>query len=215
MLYKLNMSERDAILLHGKPGSGKTSCVKAALPNTTAASLRVLNHLSVGEHLRDISTKNVDSNLYEEVMANINALRANQPISPLLVNRVVNDYLLESHPGSLTVIDGFPKSLEQVPILKRDVAKLGGSILGIVQVVVSDDTSLNRLVVRGGRKGESTVDSTNAYKRLTDHAKNAQIVTDLLIDEYPYEEISGENSQSSVISDLVLAIDRLALGKAL
>jgi adenylate kinase family enzyme len=208
------MDGRDIILLHGKPGSGKSSCLRAATPAIERGTSRSVHHLSVGEYLRSIAQGLIKSEFSDNIIANSSDLGQNKHLPHELVNAVVAECIASSNPAGVIVIDGYPKYEEQIPVLKNNASVLGAKILAITQVVVPDEVSLERITSRGLRQGESKVSIDTARERLIDHSKFAQNTTNVLASAYPYVEVNGNQSFNSVVEELGQAVIAVLTNKS-
>lgn len=201
------MHMKNAILLHGKPGSGKSSCISTALERTSIAAYDSYHHFSVGSHLRSIAAGETPSQFAGEVQKGSEKLGKHEPITHEVVNAVVAEYLGTVSARSLVVVDGYPKYIEQIPPFEENVRLAGATILSIMHVVVPDGVAINRMVSRGVRAGETGLDLEFAQRRLEEHDTGARLATEALSAIYPTEIIDGTQSMETVISAMCQILD--------
>lgn len=190
---------KNAILLHGKPGSGKSSCISVALERASLTTYDSRHHFSVGSHLRSVAAGDTPSQFAREVRKGTEQLGNHEPITHEVVNAVVAEYLGAISARSLVVIDGYPKYIEQIPPFEENVRLAGATILSIMHVVVPDEVAINRMASRGVRAGETGLDLEFAQRRLAEHDTGARVATEALAATYPIDVIDGTQPMSSVI----------------
>jgi adenylate kinase family enzyme len=192
---------RDIVILHGKPGSGKTSCAGEALAQ---ADLKYpeINHLSVGNHLRAVMRGEYESAYSRELAIGSEALKQARPLDNDTVNGIVDEYVNRTYENSLTVIDGYPKYEVQVPVFEANIRRAAGKILAVVGIEVSDGVSVQRMIGRGTRPGEQLVGSEFAEARLLEHQSGYAKTAQQLEAVYPAYTVNGENEMSTVVQDL-------------
>ncbi len=190
---------KKAILLHGKPGSGKSSCISVALERASLSAYDSRHHFSVGNHLRSVAAGETPSLFAREVRKGTEQLGNHEPIAHEVVNAVVAEYLGTLSARSLVVIDGYPKYIEQIQPFEENVQLAGATILSIMHVIVPDEVAINRIVSRGVRAGETGLDLEFAQRRLSEHQTGARVTTEALAATYPIDVIDGTQPMNSVI----------------
>jgi len=190
---------KSVILLHGKPGSGKSSCIRRTLDEAYLPNYEGRHHLSVGSHLRSIASGESPSQFVKEVQKGSGQLGNHEPIAHEVVNAVVVEYLGTISSSALVVIDGYPKYVEQIQPFESNAQRVGANILGIMHVVVPDKVALDRMISRGIRTGEAGLSLVSARQRLAEYDSGARVATEALARIYPMEVIDGEQPMDSVI----------------
>lgn len=200
---------KELIILHGKPGSGKTSTAGFALGRASLDRFDEVNHLSVGSHLRAIAQGQYDSCFYDALTGDSQALRSAQPVSHDVVNGVVGEYLRRTRSRSFTLVDGYPKYQEQIPPFQENVRSAGGNILAVVGIEVPDEVAVARMIGRGTRPGEEAIAADFATSRLEEHATGYAVTAGVMADMYPAHTIDGVPSQEVVAEHLAYLISEI------
>ncbi len=138
----------------------------------------------------------------------------NSPDAPdPLPDEVVNDALLEAvtdgGEASLALIDGYPRFKSAIPYFQQTIALGNHRLLGVLNFVVSQETSVDRMLGRGRREGERhlMVTPESLAKRYTDYEtftseaihELSTLTRVLTIDAEPDLEIVWSSFYNSII----------------
>ncbi|MBA3906741.1 MAG: adenylate kinase [Pseudonocardiales bacterium] len=126
------------LVLVGPPGAGK---------GTQAARLAErldLPHISTGDLFR--------ANLRDETRLGVEAKRymdAGDLVPDEVTVAMVRDRLAESDAAKGFILDGFPRNIPQARTLAGILAEAGSELDAVVELIVSDDVVVARLLGRG------------------------------------------------------------------
>ncbi len=205
------MSE-SIILVQGKPGAGKSSCCRKALAEADAWAKGIaVRHLSVGEHFRGILGGSISSVYVEAVKRSVqqrddpNAVMALP--SHLLVHALVEEFLRTQNGPGLTLIDGYPKEPELLPLLDRSARERVLDILGCIAINVSDAEAVRRQLERmEADPAHPSYDTEAAILRVKAHNEQTVPVIGVLESLYSTATIDGAQDRSSVSTDFIKAL---------
>lgn len=198
----------EVIVVHGYPGSGKTTqCARVA---SEGLGSRTVQHVSVGNRLRAIRSHAVQS----KYSGYINSPDA----PPTLPEEIIRGALFESfhniHDDDILLIDGYPRFSHALDDFYTALSDNDHQLLGAVHLGVSLDTSIERVALRSRRtdKGfsEETLES-NAVFRYNRHRQTTLITLMAINATFPVEEIDGSGDKDEVHDRFVTALGRLVL----
>jgi len=196
------------IFVHGKPGSGKSTCCRAA----AEASELSLAHLSVGEHFRSIYNGATPSKFRKDIEA-----IAEQTLSVglpgfTLVHDVVLEHLEATPPGTITLVDGFPKEPELLPLLRQDVRNNSLAVLGCIVLQIDDDASITRQLARAGTDSHAAYGTAVARQRIEQYRTHVEPTLGLLSAEWGMIEVDGMADVANSRAAFREAVDLLKTG---
>jgi len=153
------------IVVHGKPGSGKTTQSKR-LASLSTPELRIV-HVSAGETIRAIRTGGLASRYTPN--------RINHPdMDESEKHRVVNDIMFEhvdrEGAGAVVLVDGYPRYEGGLRLFLGALADGNHTLLGCINMEIDLQTCIFRVTERGSRRGERiTVSYENIAERYRAH----------------------------------------------
>lgn len=153
------------IVLHGTPGSGKT---------THASKFKELysggvEHISIGNRLRSIRLGEVKSRYKRDIDKQAETLAQSAPLNHEIVNGVVFEFV-EQCPSMISIfVDGYPRFLDQLPLFFESMSQQSNNYLGIISLFISESTCVDRLTGRGKRPGEKQVTDEFALWRFNEY----------------------------------------------
>lgn len=132
------------LLIMGPPGSGKGT-----------QAVHVANHYQVPA----ISTGDIfRSNVAESTPLGRVAreyMDAGEYVPDQVTNAMVRDRLGQADCAAGFLLDGYPRTLQQVDELDRILAQAGTALQAVVELAVDPDVLMDRLLRRAGREGRA------------------------------------------------------------
>ncbi len=135
------------LLIMGPPGAGKGTQAVSLAGRIGGA------HISTGDIFR--------ANVQEGTELGQEAQRfmdAGEYVPDEVTNAMVRDRLAQDDAREAFILDGYPRTLDQVSTLDRILADLGTPLDGVVELVVDPEELIQRLLKRaetGGRSDDS------------------------------------------------------------
>ena len=153
----------EIIVVHGPPGSGKS--IHSTRLSDTGLPGKQVDHISAGDRLRAIRTGRVDS-AYKDVNP---APGQRMLLDHSIMTGVIFEYINQSPDNSILLVDGYPRFAEAVEGFVGAAKANNNALLGCVNLEVSKQVSLERVLGRGTRLGEVNVSLSLAEKRYQEH----------------------------------------------
>lgn len=153
------------ILLHGTPGSGKT---------THASKFKELyfpeiEHISIGNRLRSIRLGEIPSRFKQDIDIQAETLAQSAPLNHEIVNGVVFEFIEQCPSIASIFVDGYPRFLDQLPLFFASMGDQSNTYLGIIKLFISQATCVDRLTGRAKRPGEKSVTEEFALWRFNEY----------------------------------------------
>lgn len=197
----------EIVVVHGYAGSGKsTQCEKLA---ELKYAEEPIAHVSAGNRLRAIRTGVEDSKLAARIISWTDP-------SPL-PDEIVNEAMFESintTAAGLFLIDGYPRHPSAINMFRGAVRASGHSLRGCINLTVSEEVSVERILGRGQRPGERLRgDSLEAYARwrYQEDTAKTQATVDYLGASIPVELVAADTSVELVTPRFIAALGNLGL----
>ncbi len=140
------------VVMMGPPGSGKGTqavevCAQLGIP-----------HVSTGElfrgHLAEVSPLGIAAGMFME---------SGSYVPDRITNAMVRDRLTQPDAADGFLLDGYPRTLEQVGVLDQTLAELGLALDRAVELTVDHEEVVARLLARAAAQGR--VDDTEEVIR--------------------------------------------------
>jgi adenylate kinase len=188
---------KNLILIHGKPGSGKSTVSRIA-----AERLRNVYHFSMGDELRSRALEGKPSRYSDELKEQAEALRQALPVPAHLAANVFEE-CVETSPHDTIIVDGYPQYPDRLPRFNETLEKVDAKVVAIVLIEVPDVVAAER--IRGRAQRAETVAEDDAYitGRLMGYSKNVVPTIAVLSSEYPVTHIDGTSSPDEVTAELM------------
>lgn len=164
------------IVIHGPPGSGKTT-LGARFKEQFGAGVE---HVSIGDYLRLILAGKKHSSFKKEIDAQIAILAESKPLPHEIVNGVIFEFIRTCPTASYVLIDGYPRHFPQLEMFIASIIAESHTYLGEIYLELSRESSMTRILGRLPRVGEKVVTMDFVEWRLNEYEeKTAPIVKNL------------------------------------
>lgn len=187
------------ILINGKPGSGKTTAAAGLTERISNEHLPVF-HFSMGNRLRSIAGGETPSKHSEAVKNEIDKLFLAKMITPSIPALVLEE-VIERNPNHIIVVDGYPRTKDQLPSFHKTAKKLGSQVLSF-ELIISDSLACERLLSRNQRLGEAEYTQEMAERRVQEYAEITAPVIDEIADSYYHVPIDASRSLNDKLSQM-------------
>ena len=168
------------IVIFGPPGAGK---------GTQAKNLeKILNNfqVSTGDMLRDEIKK--DTEIGKKIINNMNNGKF---VEDEIVNKLLEQIVLDSKKMNKLIFDGYPRTLNQAKNLENLLSKSNQKIDYIFFLNVNKDTIVKRIEKRKILEKRSDDDTNTILKRYDIYMKETQPVLDFYSSKKGFYEIDG------------------------
>ncbi|WP_297439930.1 adenylate kinase [Sulfurimonas sp.] len=176
-------------LIIGAPGSGKTTdaeLIAKKHPN--------ISHYSTGDMLRaEVASQS-------ERGKEINKYISKGEIVPIniVIETIIN--AIKSSPTDIIIIDGYPRSLEQMMELDKYLQKNQDiELVSVIEVAVSEETARDRVLGRARGADDNNEVFNN---RMRVYTEPLQEIRDFYRQKNVLKVISGEGSIEEIVSEM-------------
>ena len=184
------MNVKKLFLIIGAPGSGKTtdaSLIAEKNPETIA-------HYSTGELLRDEVASG--SELGKTIDSYVSA--GNLVPLDIVINTIVS--AIKNSPKNVILIDGFPRSDEQMKALDALLSKEDSvTLVSVIEVEVSEQVAMDRVLGRARGADDNATVFHNRMKVYTDPLLGIQSFYGA---KNILQKISGEQTIEAVVAEM-------------
>lgn len=183
------------VIIFGAPGSGKGT------QSVYIAEKYGLEHLSTGDLLR--AEQQTQSELGKLISSYTD--QGNLVPDELIINMLAN--VLDAKKNSNGYIfDGFPRTTAQAEALKEMLAKRGISVSIMIDLEVSEEELIDRLLKRGVTSGRTDDNYETIQKRIQVYHTKTAPVLDFYKKEGLATEIKGTGSMQEIFNRISAAI---------
>lgn len=182
-------------LIIGAPGSGKTTDAERIASKNIAIS-----HYSTGDLLREEVAKGSDlGRVIDQYISKGNLVPLN-----IVVDTIVS--ALKSCPKDIVLIDGYPRSVEQMMALndvlsKQDYVKL----VCVIEVIVSREVAKDRVLGRA-RGNDDNYDVFN--NRMNVYLEPLDSIEKFYSNLNILEKVNGERAIEDIVNDIEIIINK-------
>lgn len=190
---------KTAYIFFGKSGSGKGTQANLLINHLKQDKKPVL-YIETGARLRQfINEQNFVSELTKKTLLSGGLLPEFLPIT------VWSQALTQEYTGNeLLILDGVSRRIPEAPILKNALQYIGIQRMLVINIVVSDQWSTDRLIGRG----RDDDNHQEIQKRLNWFSENTAPVLDYFKKEHVFEiiDINGEQTIEQVHNEIIKKI---------
>lgn len=187
------------IVMFGPPGSGKGTQSKHI------AIKYKLAHLSTGDVLR------AECESGSDLGKQISALIDNGNFVPDdMIQRMVKKFILSNTGTKGFILDGFPRTINQIEWLDNMLAEIGEEVSVFLSLDVEEEELKNRILKRGNysqREDDQNVDIIKT--RIGVYHDKTKPVIDYYRNQNKYFEIDGGSSQQDVFNEACVVLDEI------
>jgi adenylate kinase len=183
-------------LIIGAPGSGKTTDAELI-----AKKHEDITHYSTGDMFRaEVASGSKRGELIKSYIDNGDLV----PID-IVIETIVG--AIKATPTDVVVIDGYPRSIEQMSELDKYLEKESGvELVSVIEVVVSEETARDRVLGRGRGADDNNEVFDNRMKVYTDPLSDIQKF-------YEDKNLLHKEDGEGTIEEIVASMDNFIQGK--
>lgn len=195
----MNDNERVGIVVHGAPGSGK-----GFITEKYTEEYPHIDHISVGNHVRDIAGGQV----WSKFKGQVDFASREKLLLPDDVSADIVEERIQASDKRIQIIDGFPQRPGE---LEHFLGQTRMQFLGIITLQVCESTAVKRMEIRGLRQGETTdFDVVEYYhQRYQKYTRQYQNLLQALDGRLPVKNIDAESNHNVVYNDFQIAANAL------
>ncbi|GHR04643.1 adenylate kinase [Helicobacter pylori] len=181
---------KQLFLIIGAPGSGKTTDAEIIAKNNSEK----IAHFSTGDLLRAESAKKTERGLLIEKFTSQGEL---VPLE-IVVETILS--AIKSSSKGIILIDGYPRSVEQMQALDKELSAQNEVVLkSVIEVKVSENTAKERVLGRSRGTDDNEVVFHNRMRVFLDPLGEIQ---NFYKNKKVYKTINGERSIEEIVHEM-------------
>ncbi|WP_457749231.1 adenylate kinase [Sulfurimonas sp.] len=183
------MNRKKLFLIIGAPGSGKTTDAELIAKHNTN-----ITHYSTGDMLRaEVASGSQRGKEIEKYISQ----GAIVPID-IVIETIIN--AIQSSPTDIVIIDGYPRSVEQMLALDKYLQQHKEiELVSVIEVEVSENTARERVL---GRARGADDNNEVFNKRMKVYMEPLQTIRDFYTQKDILHVISGERSIEDIVHEM-------------
>ncbi len=185
------------IIICGAPGCGKGTQSDLIVKKYS------LTHLSTGDLLRKEIAMKSDLGIIADSYISKGELVPDAMIIDILLKYVENQH----DDSNGIILDGFPRTVAQAEALEVMLKQLDKEISVLVDLKVTEDELIDRLLIRGKTSGRSDDNMETIKKRLDVYHKLTEPVNDFYKSRNSYTPIDGMGTIDEIFGRISEVID--------
>lgn len=189
------------LIIIGPSGSGKGTQAELLSKKFNIPTI------SMGELIRQASEQKIPEGIKAE-----NYWRKGNWVPAELTFRILQPALNQGKKGF--VLDGFPRTIEQVPLLEKYLEERGKKIDKVIHLWISDEEAVKRLLLRAKkdirRRGKPRKDETEEIirERLSSYHQTVDPILDYYRKKGILEKVDGERPIEPIHQDIMKRLKR-------
>lgn len=191
------------LLIMGPPGAGKGTQAKLIAEHYGIPAI------STGDIFRAMKTS--DTPLARQVRA---IMESGGYVSDEITNEIVKDRLAQSDCDAGFLLDGYPRTLQQVQTLDDDLAETDRPLDAVVSLLADIDEVVARLLKRAEIDGRSDDNEETIRVRLQVYAEQTEPLLDVFRSRGLLVEVDGLGPIDEVSERVFVALDTHREGRS-
>jgi len=177
-------------LIIGAPGSGKTTDAEHIAQRHSAA----ITHYSAGDMFRaEVASGSERGKLIDRFISNGNIV----PID-IAIETIIS--AIKRAPTNAVIIDGYPRSVEQMEALNHYlVSESGVKLMSVIEVEVSETVARERVLGRARGADDNATVFNNRMKVYTEPLEEIRL---FYIQKNLLKKIDGERSINTIVQEI-------------
>jgi adenylate kinase len=184
------------LLIMGPPGAGKGTQAKLIAEHYRIPAI------STGDIFR--AMKNADTPLAQQVRA---IMESGGYVSDEITNEIVKDRLAQSDCQAGFLLDGYPRTLQQVQTLDDNLAKAERPLNAVISLVADTEEVVARLLRRAETEGRSDDNEETIRVRLQVYAEQTEPLLNVYRSRGLLVEVNGLGEIDEVSERVFAALD--------
>ncbi|MDB5186592.1 MAG: adenylate kinase [Candidatus Saccharibacteria bacterium] len=156
--------ERNVIAIIGIHGSGKSRLARKVTQELQPHLS--IDHVPVGDRIRKIGRKLIESSQYEAISDHLNGPHALNLLDDNVMYSVMNEALNDYRGSDTIIFDGFPRTEDQAEQLDMLALVHKRRLAGFIRTDTTDENAVERMLLRNPRDYEGTYTVTAARKKV-------------------------------------------------
>jgi len=183
------------IVLMGPPGAGKGTQAIVVAENLG------IPHISTGDifraNLKDGTSLGIEAKKYMD---------AGEYVPDTITNGMVADRLSQADAANGFLLDGYPRTVDQVHALNGILAQSELAIDSVVEITANTDEVVARLLNRAKEQGRADDTEDVIRRRMEVYAEQTAPLTDVYSDQGVLVKVDGMGSVDEVSSRIMAAL---------
>jgi adenylate kinase family enzyme len=201
------MNERSMIMLHGKPGSGKSTLGKSLEASFTSEDVAA-KHVSLGDQVRAIYHGERGSYYTNVIRRHLESGDPHAPLDRSIAYGVVLEALQrpDVDAADLIFLDGYPRSHDQVEGVLELASGGDYDIRGLLQTEVDTEIAYRRLMKRNRPLGRAALNDADIRRRFQTYDQDTPaMLAELGVLGIPAETIKTSGPKEATLRHALVA----------